>query len=120
MKRIALIVLRLFWKIPYYLFQLKRLQKVDKFPIEERYGFINKFLTDVARAGRVQIVCTGLENLPKEDGYLMAPNHQGLFDPVIIAITHKRPTTAVIKKRIVKGSDREADCGDRSSTGYGS
>lgn len=102
MKRIALIVLRLFWKIPYYLIQLKRLQKVDKFPIEKRYGFINKFLTDVARAGRVQIISTGLEQLPKEDGYLMAPNHQGLFDPVIIAVTHKRPTTAVIKKELLK------------------
>lgn len=100
MYRIILLVLRLLWKVPYYIVQLIKYQKVDKYSEEERYGFIRRLLIDVTRAGRIDVVYSGLENLPEENGYLMAPNHQGLFDPVIIAVTHVRPTTAVIKKEL--------------------
>lgn len=102
MKRIIMIVLRVLWKVPYYLFCLKKYQKVDKYTEEERYHFVNRFLKDITKAARVNVVCTGLENLPEENGYLMAPNHQGLFDPVIIGLTHERPCTAVIKEELMK------------------
>ncbi len=32
------------------------------------------------KGGRVKIEVHGLENLPKENGYILFPNHQELFD----------------------------------------
>lgn len=101
MYRIILIVLRLLVKIPYYLIQLHKHENGEKYSLEERFAFTQKFLGAITKAGRVNIECTGLENLPKEPGYLMAPNHQGLFDPVMIAVTHPTPCTAVIKKELM-------------------
>ena len=39
-----------------------------------------------------------LVNLPKENGYILTPNHQGLFDVLLICDTHERPTSFVIRK----------------------
>jgi 1-acyl-sn-glycerol-3-phosphate acyltransferase len=54
----------------------------------------------VNRRGRVKIDCHGLENLPKETGYVLFPNHQGLFDAMIFLETHERPFTTVSKKEV--------------------
>ena len=35
----------------------------------------------------------GMENLPKEGGYVMFPNHQGKYDALGIVYTHKKPCT---------------------------
>lgn len=37
-----------------------------------------------------------MENLPKEGGYVMFPNHQGKYDALGIVYTHKKPCTIVI------------------------
>ena len=102
MKRIVLIVIRLLWKVPYYLFALKKYKNIEKYSEEERYAFVRKFLRDITKAARVNVICTGVENLPEESGYLMTANHQGLYDPVIIGLTHPRPCTAVVKQELLK------------------
>ena len=43
---------------------------------------------------------TGEENFPKEDGFLMCGNHQGLFDILAIAAAYPRPLAAVLKKEL--------------------
>ena len=58
-------------------------------------------MKDVVHSANVDVVCTGIENLPKESGYLLTPNHQGLFDPVIIGLTHPLPVTAVAKIELI-------------------
>lgn len=50
------------------------------------------------RAGRVSIQCYGLDNLPEDNGYVIFPNHQGLFDVLIILETHERPFGTIMKK----------------------
>lgn len=97
MKRIILIVLNMFFEIPYWLIQLKRYENTQKYTLEQRYTFVKNFIRRVIKATNVNIVCSGVEKLPKENGYLLAPNHQGLFDPLIIAYTHEKPLTAVVK-----------------------
>ena len=75
MKRIILMVLRLFYKVPYYMFRIARYGKKQD-NLEEAYAFIKKVTKDANRAGRVTIESHGLENIPKENGFIFFPNHQ--------------------------------------------
>ena len=40
----------------------------------------------------------GEENLPKEGGYIMYPNHQGKYDALGIISTHRKPCSFVMDK----------------------
>lgn len=102
MLRIVLLVIRLLWKIPYWTIKLKQIENLEKYDRMTRYNYIRKFIDDVIKRSNVEIVCTGLENLPAEDGYLVTPNHQGLFDPLILAHTHERNLSAVVKIELTK------------------
>lgn len=50
---------------------------------------------------RVKIHCYGVEKLPVEQGYLIAPNHQGLFDALILFETHDKPFKAIVKEELM-------------------
>ena len=43
-----------------------------------------------------------MENIPKENGFLLYGNHQGLFDVLAIAATCDNPLGAVLKKELAK------------------
>lgn len=100
MKRIALMFLRSFFQLPFWLFQLFRLCNIDKYDRFTRYGFLHKLTPLINKRGRVTIDCHGIENLPKETGYIMFPNHQGLFDALAFVETHERPLVTVMKKEV--------------------
>lgn len=101
MKRIILIVIRTIFKIPFWLRTIVKYENTEKYSREERYGWLRDVIaTNVIIKGRVNLECFGLENLPKEDGYLLTPNHQGLFDAVAVVYHHKRPFRAVVKKEL--------------------
>ena len=67
MYRIILMVVRLFYKVPYYLMRIWWLGTRKNFNLEENYAFIKKVTKAANRAGRVKIESYGLENIPKED-----------------------------------------------------
>ncbi|MBR6478792.1 MAG: 1-acyl-sn-glycerol-3-phosphate acyltransferase [Lachnospiraceae bacterium] len=48
--------------------------------------------------GNVKLEVHGIENVPKEDGFMFYPNHQGLFDSLTFFASSPRPFAAVIKK----------------------
>lgn len=101
MKRIILIVLRVILRLPYWWgYKVNKYKNLEKYSLEERYGFIHNVVYTVTKKGRVILECYGLENLPQESGYLLAPNHQGLFDPLAIFQTHEKPIRAIIKKEL--------------------
>jgi len=100
MKRIVLMVIRSLFVLPYYFFRICRLCNIEKYDRETRYGYLHKLTTIVNRRGRVTIDCHGLENLPQENGYIMFPNHQGLFDVLSMLQSHERPFTTVMKKEV--------------------
>ena len=52
------------------------------------------------KGGRVKIEVHGLENLPKENGYIQFPNHQGLFDVLAFLEANPDPFTVVMKKEV--------------------
>ena len=96
--RIALMVIRLILYVPYYFFGIWWHGVRKNYNFEEAYKFVQKVARHACKAGRVTLVAEGLENLPKENGFIMFPNHQGLFDTLIFLSTCDNPFTLVIKK----------------------
>lgn len=100
MKRILLMALRSFFNLPFWLIKIFRLCNIQKYDSKTRYSYLHKIVPVIIRRGRISIQVTGLENLPQEDGYIMFPNHQGLFDALAIIQTHERPLVTVMKKEV--------------------
>lgn len=100
MKRILLMVLRHILILPYWFYKLCIYQNVNKYDEVTRYNFLRKVVLSANKAGRVKIDCYGLENLPKENGYIIFPNHQGLYDALAFLETHERPFSIVMKKEV--------------------
>ncbi len=96
--RIALMVFRLFFVAPYYLFRIWRCEKSKKISYEETFELIKKVTKKANHAGRVTIESHGVENIPKEEGFIFYPNHQGLFDVLVFLESCPRPFAFVIKK----------------------
>lgn len=92
-------VLRNLFQAPIWFYQICSLGKSsDTHTEEERYGYLKRLVTKVNRTGRVKVKCFGAENLPKEDGFILFPNHQGFFDSLALFETCPRPFGIVIKK----------------------
>ncbi|MDF2907711.1 MAG: phospholipid/glycerol acyltransferase [Herbinix sp.] len=100
MIRIAFMVLRSILNLPYWFFHINQLCNIEKYDAATRYAYLHKLVPIVNRRGRVKIDCHGLEYLPKETGYIMFPNHQGLFDALAFLETHERPFVTVMKKEV--------------------
>ena len=100
MKRIILMVIRSLFNLPFWIFKIFRLCNIEKYDVKTRYDYLRKIVLTIIKRGRVKIRVTGLENLPKENGYIMFPNHQGLFDALAIIQTHERPLATVMKKEV--------------------
>ena len=96
--RIALMVVRLFWKVPYYFLKIWWCGISNKISYENSFWEIQKITKKANRAGRVTIEIHGTENLPKEDGFIFFPNHQGLFDVLVFLDSCPVPFSFVIKK----------------------
>ena len=52
------------------------------------------------RAGRVTIESYGVENIPKENGFIFFPNHQGMFDALVFLESCPVPFSVVYKKEV--------------------
>lgn len=102
MKRIVLMVIRLIFFVPYWYYKLLKYQNTNKFNEDVRYAFLRHITIKANKAGNVKIECHGLEHLPQNNGYILFPNHQGLYDTLAFFETHERPFTIVLKKELEK------------------
>jgi 1-acyl-sn-glycerol-3-phosphate acyltransferase len=93
-------VLRSLFNLPFWLIRIFQLCNIQKYDAGTRYAFLHKVVPIIIRRGRIKIHVTGLENLPSESGYIMFPNHQGLFDALAVIQTHERPLVTVMKKEV--------------------
>ena len=85
MKRIILMVIRSIFNLQFWMIRLYRLGNAEKYNAENRYAFLHRVTPIAIRRGRIKILCTGLENLPRETGYVIFPNHQGMFDVLALS-----------------------------------
>lgn len=101
MKRIILMVLRNLLFAPWWFFQLcMYARKKDGHTEEERFALLKKITVNANKGGRVKIQATGLENLPKKDGFILYPNHQGLYDVLSFVESSDHPFSVVMKKEV--------------------
>ena len=102
MNRILLMVLRNIIKVPGLYAKLCRYAKnPDQYPEQERWDHIRHILQLAVNSGNLDLVVTGVENIPASgNGFMMYANHQGLFDVVAIASTCPTPLGAVLKKEL--------------------
>lgn len=91
-------VVRLIFRVPYYVGGIWWHGKKKNYDPEAAYAFVKKVTKAANKAGRVQIESHGLENIPKENGFIFFPNHQGLFDVLVFLESCPVPFAFVIKK----------------------
>lgn len=100
MLRIVFVVIRLILFIPaWLLFQIPN-QKNKSF--DERASYVLKKLKQINKAARIDIVATGIENVPIDQGCLITPNHQGLEDIIAIALSLNKPIKGIAKIELKK------------------
>lgn len=101
MNRIATMVLKNLHIAPGAFIKLWRYAAApEKYTEMEMWSHIHYIMGRAVKGGNVDLVVTGLENLPEEDGFMLYANHQGMFDVVAIAATWERPLAAVLKKEL--------------------
>ena len=101
MNRIARMVLRNLFYVPGAFSKLCRYAKnTDKYTREESYAHIHDIMKHALKESNVDLKVTGLENLPREGGFMMYANHQGMFDIVALAATCPLPIAAVLKQEL--------------------
>ena len=101
MNRIVTMVLNNIWVVPGAWFKLcKYAKSPDQYTREEMYSHIQYILRRAVKGGRVDMIVTGQENIPTEDGFMLYANHQGMFDVLAIAATCDMPIGAVLKKEL--------------------
>ncbi len=101
MKRIVLMVLRNLFFVPYGWIKLcYYASHVDKYTMEQRYALLKLIDLRANRGGRIRIETHGVENLPKENGFIFYPNHQGLYDVLAIIEACPRPFSVVMKREV--------------------
>lgn len=100
MRRIFMMALKNIFMIPYWFFRICQFAKDTedtRYSLETKYQFIRKIVCKVNRSGRVRIESSGQENLPDKDGFIMFPNHQGMYDMLAVIETLDRPYAVVFK-----------------------
>ncbi|MBA4688378.1 MAG: 1-acyl-sn-glycerol-3-phosphate acyltransferase [Candidatus Galacturonibacter soehngenii] len=102
MKRIMLMVLMNLFVAPIWFIKLCVYGKNEKYSKEKIYALLKHIILHANRSGRVKIESYGLDNLPDKDGYIMFPNHQGLFDVLAFFESHPTPFTVVVKKEVAQ------------------
>ena len=101
MNRIVTMVLKNLWIVPGAWFKLCRYaNNTDKYPELEKWQHIQFILKRAIVGGNIDLTITGLENIPKENGFMLYANHQGMFDVLAIAATCDNPLGAVLKKEL--------------------
>ena len=68
----------------------------EKFSETERYKIGLNLINMIKRRGRIETITTGMENLPKQGGYIMYANHQGKYDALGILASHEKACTLVM------------------------
>lgn len=72
----------------------------EKYSEEEMYRHIQYILKRAVRGGNIDLQISGTENIPKEGGFMLYANHQGMFDVLAVAATCDIPVGAVLKKEL--------------------
>lgn len=103
MKRILYMIFRNIIYVPYMWIKLCYYSKhVDKYTPEEHLEMLRYIVKKANKGGNVVIRSYGQENIPKEDGFIFYPNHQGMYDILALIDSTTRPFSVVSKIEMKK------------------
>lgn len=102
MVRIIYMVMRAFFRSQYYFYKIWKCGRSDQISKEEGFDWCKRGTIVANKAGKVTIEAHGIENLPEKDGFVMFPNHQGLYDMLVFVESCPRPFSFVVKKEASK------------------
>ena len=69
----------------------KYMNHPEKYNREDKYRLAQHIMDHMRRRGRTKTEVFGLDNLPKDTGYIIYPNHQGKYDALGIMLYHDEP-----------------------------
>lgn len=101
MKRLTILLAKFSVKIVFWLKNIKKMTKDTTLTKEEKSDYLRMIIKEVTAGSGVDLKCYGVENLPEEQGYLITPNHQGMFDALALLSTHPTHLSAVVKQELV-------------------
>ena len=97
MLRFIFVIIINYFRIVHAIFKMRFMNThPDLFTEQERYDFVRDRMIMVNKTGHIKTEVYGLENLPREGGYVMYPNHQGKYDSLAIITAHEKPCTFVM------------------------
>ena len=100
MLRFLYVIIMNLFRAPYIIPKMRReAAHPERYTEEERYNLARHVIRLMKLSGKVHTKAYGTENLPKEGGYIMYPNHQGKYDALGIIHTHKLPCSVVMDKQ---------------------
>lgn len=87
------------FRLPHIVAKMGRMgQNPEKYSEEERYAYGQYIVKLMRQTGFIRTKAYGAENLPKEGGYMLCPNHQGKYDAYGIIGVHEKPCSFVMDK----------------------
>lgn len=98
MGRFYYLIVRNIFIIPGIIRKMRQLIVSENYSEEKNYRYLQYVVGLMQKTGHIRTQVYGEENLPKEGGYVMYPNHQGKYDAYGIASVHKKPCTVVMDK----------------------
>ncbi len=92
------------FRIPYMIRKMRHYaDHPEKYSEEKRYALARHVARIIKRTGVILTSVTGKENLPREGGYILYPNHQGKYDVLGIMHTHDKPLSFIIDDKASHG-----------------
>ncbi len=94
------VIFRNLFRIPFIIWKMRYEAKhPEKYSELDQYHMVQYVAWLIKTTGKIETKAYGLENLPKEGGYVMYPNHQGKYDALGIMLTHDSPCSIVMDEK---------------------
>ncbi len=98
--RLMLMVLGNMLILPFYIYKLLLFsRKGNQASLEEKYRLVRNIAIEASKKGRIKVNVSGKEHIPKKNGYLLCPNHQGYYDMLAIMEAQEAPFGIVVAKK---------------------
>ena len=101
MERILMMVFRNIFRVPFMWIKLcYHAANSDKYTDNEHNKFFKYIVKRANIGGNVTIKAYGQENIPKDNGFMFFPNHQGMYDVLAMIDSCPKPFSLVYKMEL--------------------
>ncbi len=101
MRRIVMMVLRNIVFVPYMWCRLYyHASHVERYTEDEHFKMLKYIVHRANQGGNVKIEAYGTENIPSQNGFMIFPNHQGMYDVLALIDVMDQPISVVAKKEV--------------------